>query len=385
MGKLSAGFDLEIELRRHRKRAGVTQRDLARKAGLSERTVRALEQTSGTLDSWNAALDTLKLTLVGRNLPAGTTLGKRLAMLRRRRRISQEELARSVSVTRPTLGALEREDKGRLSTLQQVLTVLGAGAYLAARDSEAAFYTHAGNSSVDHGWETPPEILEALYRVFRRFDLDPCAPRKSRTVVRARTHFTAEDDGLSLPWHGTVFVNPPYGRMLAAWIAKAHEEVLAGRARTVVALLPARPDTRYWHEVRRVTAREDHRNMRYGLDVRPMGHRTYLKAKARGDNSMFGKAGRTETVEVRAGRSPDGMVKPTPVEPQCPNCKQYRSDMTVDIRRPSEPGDCSCPHGNTSRAGRAEVQRPQGHERGTYNHPIVPRARNTGLPTGREP
>jgi transcriptional regulator with XRE-family HTH domain len=90
MGKLSAGFDLGTELRRHRKKAGLTQRDLAREAGLSERTVRALEQTSGTLDSWNAALDTLKLTLVGRNLPAGTTLGQRLATLRRRRRISQE-------------------------------------------------------------------------------------------------------------------------------------------------------------------------------------------------------------------------------------------------------------------------------------------------------
>jgi hypothetical protein len=152
-----------------------------------------------------------------------------------------------------------------------------------------------------------------------------------------------------------------------------------------VALLPARPDTAYWHEVRRVTAREDHRNMRYGSDVVPMGHRTYLKAKAGGDNSMFGKAGRTETVKVRAGRGPDGMVKPTPAEPQCPNCKQYRSDTTVDIRRPPEPGDCSCPHGDASRADRVEVQRPQGHEQGTYNHPTVPRARNAGLPTGREP
>ena len=42
-----------------------------------------------------------------------------------------------------------------------------------------------------------------------------------------------------------MFANPPYGRTLAAWIAKAHHEVATGRARTVVALLPARPDTRY--------------------------------------------------------------------------------------------------------------------------------------------
>ena len=44
-----------------------------------------------------------------------------------------------------------------------------------------------------------------------------------------------------------MFVNPPYGRALSSWVAKAHREVQEGRARTVVALLPARPDTSYWH------------------------------------------------------------------------------------------------------------------------------------------
>ncbi len=43
-------------------------------------------------------------------------------------------------------------------------------------------------------------------------------------------------------------MNPPYCRSLAAWIAKAHQEAASGRARVVVALLPARPDTHYWHE-----------------------------------------------------------------------------------------------------------------------------------------
>ena len=64
-----------------------------------------------------------------------------------------------------------------------------------------------------------------------------------RARVRARVHLTEEDDGLSVPWRGTVFVNPPYGRTLATWVAKAHSEVESGQARTVVALLPARPDS----------------------------------------------------------------------------------------------------------------------------------------------
>jgi hypothetical protein len=61
-------------------------------------------------------------------------------------------------------------------------------------------------------------------------------------------HYTAEDDGLSLPWHGVVFLNPPYGRGIAAWIAKARGEVEQGNARMVIALIPARTDTQYWHE-----------------------------------------------------------------------------------------------------------------------------------------
>jgi hypothetical protein len=73
---------------------------------------------------------------------------------------------------------------------------------------------------MSQAWETPSELLEALSMVFGRFDLDPCAPRKTRTRVQARTHFTAEDVGLSLPWHGTVFVNPPYGRTLAKWVLR---------------------------------------------------------------------------------------------------------------------------------------------------------------------
>ena len=117
-----------------------------------------------------------------------------------------------------------------------------------------------------------------------------------------------------------------------------------------------------------------------------MGHRTYLKAKAGGDNSMFGKAGRTETVEVRAGRGPDGMVKATLVEPQCPNCKQYRSDTTVDIRRPPEPVEIARVP-TVTRPGRAGSK--SNDPKGTNGAPttilIVPRARNAGLPTGREP
>jgi len=172
----------------------------------------------------------------------------KLATLRKSRGLNQRELAAMVEVTQPTIIALETRGRGRLTTLEGMLSALGAGAYLAPRGEAKAFYTHAGNSSTNQAWETPVALLETLHGVFGRFDLDPCAPRRSRARVRARVHLTEADDGLSVPWRGTVFVNPPYGRTLATWVAKARSEVESGRAKTVVALLPARPDTNYWHE-----------------------------------------------------------------------------------------------------------------------------------------
>jgi phage N-6-adenine-methyltransferase len=97
-------------------------------------------------------------------------------------------------------------------------------------------------------WATPPEVLERLYDVVGgRFDLDPCSPGKARSRVRARTHYTEQDDGLSLPWHGAVFMNPPYGGRITAWTAKARVEAAAGHAACVFGLVPARTDTRWWH------------------------------------------------------------------------------------------------------------------------------------------
>src|ERR1700733_5326943 len=56
-------------------------------------------------------------------------------------------------------------------------------------------------------WYTPPEIFKALGLTF---DLDPCSPGPGHWVPAKRIYVKA-DDGLSLPWHGLCFVNPPFG------------------------------------------------------------------------------------------------------------------------------------------------------------------------------
>lgn len=80
-----------------------------------------------------------------------------------------------------------------------------------------AGFTHETSVNESVEWYTPPEVFDALGLVF---DLDPCSPGPGRSYVPARAHYTAADDGLSQPWRGTVFVNPPYGPHTPAWMAR---------------------------------------------------------------------------------------------------------------------------------------------------------------------
>lgn len=92
-------------------------------------------------------------------------------------------------------------------------------------------------------WSTPPDFFSVLDAEFR-FTLDPCCTHDNAKCAR---HFTVEDDGLARDWtRDTVFMNPPYGRPIGAWMAKAHEQSQGGA--TVVCLVPARTDTRWWHD-----------------------------------------------------------------------------------------------------------------------------------------
>jgi phage N-6-adenine-methyltransferase len=241
---------LGVALRTERKSKRLTQAKVARKAHLSIPTIRLLEKGRGTLRSWRRTLAALALTLRAKNLPSASTLGKQIASLRHRRGLGQRALAKLVGASQPTIVKLERRSDGRLCTLDRVLTVLGAGARLIPRGAALKFYSHTHTSSSHHGWCTPKELLQTLYQVFGRFDLDPCSPTSNprRAPVKASVHYTVEDDGLSLAWHGTVFLNPPYGRSLPDWTTKAKSEVAAGNATTVASVLPARTDTRWWHE-----------------------------------------------------------------------------------------------------------------------------------------
>ena len=91
-------------------------------------------------------------------------------------------------------------------------------------------------------WATPQDFFDKLNAVFN-FTLDVCALPENAKCER---FFSPEIDGLKQEWVGTCWMNPPYGREIIDWIAKAAETAKQGH--TVVALVPVRTDARWYQD-----------------------------------------------------------------------------------------------------------------------------------------
>jgi phage N-6-adenine-methyltransferase len=98
-------------------------------------------------------------------------------------------------------------------------------------------------SSLREDWATPERLFRVLDAEFH-FDLDVCA---DPTNAKCKAYITRDQDALSTAWGRlTCWMNPPYGRKIGDWIAKAYRASQSGS--TVVCLIPARTDTSWWHE-----------------------------------------------------------------------------------------------------------------------------------------
>lgn len=189
--------------------------------------------------------DQLGQALIVRSSPR-TLRYEALCALRKRRDLSQRELASLAEISRNSLIRVETGADVRLPVLCAVGRVLGAGLTLMSRDSLGRFFATTAQGSGYHGWHTPADLFDKVEAVIGPFDLDPCAPSSALSPVRARIRFTEKDDGLALDWFGRVFMNPPYGRALSHWVSKAKYE--AERGALVVGLVPARTDTAWWQD-----------------------------------------------------------------------------------------------------------------------------------------
>lgn len=135
------------------------------------------------------------------------------------------------------------------------------------------FKSHAmrvTTSSKTHTWRTPLAFIALVRQLDQVIGLDPSANHKrknqfatlnltgprgpaQRTYRFDRTSMRA--DGLAATWrgHGLVYCNPPYGRQMHLWITKACRAFRKARFQDtddeLVMLIPARPDTRWFHDL----------------------------------------------------------------------------------------------------------------------------------------
>lgn len=102
---------------------------------------------------------------------------------------------------------------------------------------------HFSSASVEHA--TPQDFFDRLNAEFN-FTLDVCATAENAKCTK---YFTRELDGLAQSWVGErVWCNPPYGREISRWVNACAFAGQPGAPSLAVMLLPARTDTRWWHD-----------------------------------------------------------------------------------------------------------------------------------------
>lgn len=92
-------------------------------------------------------------------------------------------------------------------------------------------------------WETPQDFFDKLNAIYH-FSIDVCALPYNTKCTR---YYTPIDDGLSQDWsNDVVWCNPPYGKTIGLWVKKSYLESIKGSR--IVMLLPARTDTKWFHD-----------------------------------------------------------------------------------------------------------------------------------------
>lgn len=107
-------------------------------------------------------------------------------------------------------------------------------------------------SSETNEWYTPKYIITAARDVLGSIDLDPASCLTAQNIVQASSYFDIEQDGLRRPWHGKVWLNPPYGTnesndsLQWVWAQKLRAEYSSGNVTEAIMLTKAVPGYVWW-------------------------------------------------------------------------------------------------------------------------------------------
>lgn len=115
---------------------------------------------------------------------------------------------------------------------------------------EAIRKAHVAHNSGNNEWYTPAEIVEAARDVLGVIDLDPASSDAANAIVKAATYYTIADDGLSKPWLGRVWMNPPYETgLIEKFTARLRECFDADEVSEAIVLVNNATETRWFQNL----------------------------------------------------------------------------------------------------------------------------------------
>lgn len=106
---------------------------------------------------------------------------------------------------------------------------------------------HITRTTGEHEWYTPVEIIALARSVLGEIDLDPASSEIAQKNVQALAYYTKHENGLSHPWCGKVWLNPPYSEIISDFVGKLIEHVQDGSVSAAIMLVDNRTDTQWFH------------------------------------------------------------------------------------------------------------------------------------------